>query len=419
MILSTDTTAHKLTYRWGPCPVWQIRFSDQAAYFHLLGLPVWRRSLRASARLQNMHRLLQRCHQTPVSPRRLAFFSILPPQTSGIAPYSYKLCLSHPDYWDVFAPLTLKEEASYLQQATPCIFPLSFFPLARQAYPYLSYVFALGNSNHHVPVVHYVLKYGGPEHFLYLHEAYLEDLLKPLGLSLTDLFQQSGIRRVFVNNERAKKLLLDSVPAELAAQLQVEVLFHPLEAIPAPAPAPLRDNPQQTLIASFGIPQPLKQTDLLIEAVTLLYTRGRNIKLLLAGYQAHPYADKASPCVQIIDSPSTEQLFSYMAAVDLACQLRPKPHGESSGCVMQLLSLGKNIITTRGFVEGPLEQYCHTVPPQLSAAELAEAIEQALQQQPVYNPAELCRRYSFAACAQELQQKILSLHPEKPSCPKK
>ena len=153
------------------------------------------------------------------------------------------------------------------------------------------------------------------------------------------------------------------------------------------------------------MPSITKCTDKLILAVQELNRRGYCIKLLLAGYKADQWLkdnryNAKDLNIETIENPNDEMLLALMKSVDLAVQLRLSPHGESSGCVAQLLGMNQKILTNKGFVSSEVEEYCTLVPEDCTIEELKQGILSALSRPLSKN--ELANKYSYANLSDKL-----------------
>lgn len=366
--------------------------------------------------------------------KKVALFSILPPQKSGIAEYSYKTFTSDTKLYDIFSDINGKELETYAKSSN--IFPL----LLKRVFSYKARVFVLGNSEHHVKILKHAIKTNGEGgRILYLHESYLIDLFywyyrqntvllkskliknyaqhqkliekskdlyadfithKIYGIKL--LIKLTGITNFIVNNDRAKEMIFEELSPELKKLVCVNVGFLPVVNLINVKKENI-DSSVDFVIGSFGKPQKQKSTDIIINATKILCERGIKIKLLLAGYGVNSYLkDKKYNFIIPIDSPNEDDLYSLMKSVDLAIQLRPHPHGESSGCISQLFGMSQNIITTKGFVSKEFEKYCCIIDSEQTPESLANHILNRLHTKVNYLGQELSNTYSFCALAQKI-----------------
>ena len=380
---------------------------------------------------------------------KIAIFSVLPPQKTGIAPYSYKLHTADIKKYDVLSDIaTLQDYQNLISDKYNNIFPVNFFDYAALINDYFGKVFVIGNSEHHLTSLENAVKSKGEKNrWLYLHEAfvffaffpllnfdinkiksfaadwypeYLKDIsdLTNCGqvydvfitneiYGIRPLINMTGIRKLFVNNEKAAQLIRKELTDEEFSSLHIEILFHPIENLQNVSAINLKDNKKQVVVGSFGIPDKTKMTEEIISAVEILNKSGHNVKLVLAGYNTASVKTKDYNFLEIYDSPNTEKLYSLMKSVDLAIQLRPDSHGESSGCVAQLLGLGQNVLTNKSFVSGDIAQYCHIINGRPAVADLAASILKAVQNKKRYNNEELTDKYGFSQLSEILYSKIL------------
>lgn len=380
---------------------------------------------------------------------KTAVFTILPPMSSGIAPYSYKTHIAESEKYDMFS--NIQNFADYMklhENNVNNIFPLNFYEYADFKEKYKAELFVFGNSFHHKEILDYAMRTKDTKtnRFMYLHEAALLylfekkyyngqlDLLKKFLFSwypekakiinelntmcfsqylnknkiggIRPLINLTGIKHIFVNTQKAKQLIEEELTEYELKDLTIDIFYLPLAEIKAEK-IDLHDNKKQKVIATFGIPSPLKMSDEIYQAVKLLNQQGHDIKLIYAGYCCSELKTKMPEAfVEIHDSPTDDELYSLMNSVDLAVQLRPDSHGESSGCIAQLLSLGKNILTTEGFVSDDLEQYCHTIVGIPDIAKLSICLIKAINKPKKYDAKKLIEQYSYKRLSQKLDTTI-------------
>jgi len=376
--------------------------------------------------------------------RKIAVFTILPPKTSGIASYSFKTHTIEQEKYDIFSDI--KNEKDYAEllnnDSVNNIFPLEMYDYANFKENYLSKIFVLGNSEHHKEIFHTAIKTKGePNRYLYLHETFLFWLLQSFGFNndeflkswypdLTEKINEgisdfykfamkykmygirpiinlTGITNIIVNNERAKELIQLELSEEEYNRLNINILFHPIEEIKAEK-LNLKENKYQYVIGSFGVPDDTKLTYDIINTVQELNKDNAKYKLIIAGYLADSLKELYNyDFIQIIDSPNTQYLYDLMNSVDLAIQLRPNPHGESSGCIAQLLGLGQNILTSKGFVNSIQEELCHIIEGKPDIQELSNKIEYAVQNKKNYDTQVLINKFSFKNLSSIIYKKSL------------
>lgn len=346
---------------------------------------------------------------------KIAVFSTLPPDESGIALYTLRTHATVPEKYDLIGDICRESDYTNLKSAVPDIgiFPYTFY-LSQSDRKYLAKLFVIGNSFHNTPALrHAIATRGEKNRFLYLHEAmihgaYGKQLWKQactipycgeLNLGVNALVEMSGIYHIFVNNDLARELILKNLTPENRERVTIDILFLPIDNLHDVAKGTLTKNNQTVIIGSFGIPNESKQTYEIIRVIQhIRETKNIDVRLCLAGYNATKWLNARFEIVpefiDVYDSPGDTELVKIMRSVDCAVQLRRNPSGETSGCIMQLLGMGQNIITTSGFVPREFEQYCTTVPSDVSSEKLAETILDCIKE-PKIVPDNLPERYSF------------------------
>lgn len=399
----------------------------------------------AQTMLKKLEELKANNHQNRGS--KIAVFTILPPTTSGIAPYSYKTHIAEPEKYDMFSNIQNLSDYMLLQENNvKNVFPLDFYNYANLKERYKAEMFVFGNSFHHKKILDYAIKTKDchKNRFMYLHEAFLANLFKSLYnndlnrvrdflkmwypehsetiakcpsldtnfllnmkiYGIRPLINLTGIKHIFVNTQKAKQLIEEELTEQELSELTIDVFFLPLMEIKAKKIS-LRDNRKQKVIGTFGMPNPFKMYDEIYQAVKWLNGQGQNIKLIFAGYHCNTLSQKMSDkFVEIYDAPTDDVLYSLMNSVDLAIQLRKNSTGESSGCISQLLNLGKNILTTEDFIPNELIQYCRTIQKNVDVKKLGEAILSALQNPKKYAAESLTKQYSYQTLSEKIAKTI-------------
>ena len=383
----------------------------------------------------------------PVSQNKVAVFGIIPPEESGIADYNLNTFKVAQDKFDVFA--NIREINAYNKQIKNGI--KNMFPLCTAKYAdfiehYKHKLYVFGNCHQHKEVFEDAIKTkGDPNRSMQLHEPWLFGMINPTYEGKFEEYQQlviesypqlkeeilkisdiphimsllnnlgycglrivinaTGIKNIFVNNDKAKQMVEDELKDCSISGVKVRMSFLPIEKIEADN-INIKEASNQKIIATFGIPQEAKMSETLIEAVKILNeTENGNYKLVLAGYYVNSYLKTNNYKYDFIipfDSPDTKTLFALMNSADLAVQLRKKPHGESSACIMQLLGMKQNILTSEDFVSKELEEYCHTVPRDITAEKLAKELKNILENPISYDNNAIAEKFSFTNLAKLL-----------------
>ena len=383
------------------------------------------------ANLKNIYQKLLALHndQTQRPACGCALFGVLPPEETGIAIYNAKTfgineeCHVFSDFSRPFHYTIAKERTG--NEYKNNFFSMDLFSTADKLFTYRKKIFVIGNSSHNIP--YFTAAINGQDKnnsYLYLHEINMHNLLYYyLGFRLYQKilsavypenmknFSQSndisfenvknkiaygiravllltGITNIFVNNENAKKLLLEDIKETIFEDtLSITTLFHPIPDLRNVEPEQiLLTDDDSILIGSFGLcDDQMKSTNTIVDAVALLNEKYNiNAKCILAGYGAELYvsgniSNKKQKYVIGFSNLTNEKFVSIMKQIDIAVQLRNYPHGESSGTLFQLLGLNKKIITSAGFIENRFEKYCQIIPKFISEEELANKIIETLK----------------------------------------
>ena len=319
---------------------------------------------------------------------RIAWFSPLPPQATGIADYSAELLPALQRHLDVDLFL---EPGCRPQRALTERFPV--FPLQeyrRRAGRYDLALYQLGNNpEFHGGIYRALLEHPG---VVVLHEYMLHHLVRGLSLAggnPTAYLEEmryaygttgSGLARraldtgtpldiwsyplferavdaslgVLVHNRTTRDRLLASRPAAL-----VEVVPHhlSLEALPAQADtAAFRQHwgvpAGAPLVASFGLVTPQKRVGTALAAFARLRREVPEARYLLIGEVSPHYdlegllARHGREGVVVTGRVELPELLLAMAACDVAVNLRHPSGGETSGTCIRLLGLGRPVIVS-------------------------------------------------------------------------
>ncbi len=346
---------------------------------------------------------------------RIAYWSPLPPQESGIADYSAELipALARHAEIDLIvgpgwrpSPAMVAGWAGWAGLATH---PESAFAGLAAAGRFDAVVYQLGNNrDYHASLYHALLEHPGVVvlHEYVLHhlvrdltfyagdpEAYVREMRYAYGLSgeaLARRFVATGVpldpwsyplfERVvdrslamLVHNDFTRRRVLQSRPlARIAVVPHHLSLLSPLslpsalsqgDAPPpaAAARAALGLSPDAFVVASFGFVTAAKRPGVLLRAFARLRRRAPRAVLLLVG-EVSPHFDLAAvaapelmPGVTVTGRLELDRFLLHMAAADVAVNLRHPTAGETSGTLIRLLGLGKPVVVSRtgAFAEIP------------------------------------------------------------------
>jgi glycosyltransferase involved in cell wall biosynthesis len=334
---------------------------------------------------------------------RIAYYSPLPPQKSGIADYSAELLPHLAEHCEI--------ELIVDEGVRPAASLAARFPVhGHRALPGLlasgrfdAVLYQLGNNrDYHASIYRTLIDHPG---VLVLHEDVIHHLVRDLTLSLGDsagyvremayAYGRSGeamARRcvetgvpldmwsyplferavdaslgVIVHNHFTRDRVLASRPlARIAAiphHLSLEALS--LEGTPeipeAGARAALGIAPGDFAVATFGFLTPSKRPGVLLRAFARLRREVPNARLLIVG-EVSPHFDfdqvftpELREGVTVTGRLDLDRFLLYMRACDVAVNLRHPTAGETSGTVVRLLGMGKPLIVneTGSFAEIP------------------------------------------------------------------
>ncbi len=129
---------------------------------------------------------------------------------------------------------------------------------------------------------------------------------------------------------------------------------------PAAARAALGVGPDEIVVATFGYITPAKRLEALLRAFAALRRTTPAARLVIVGEVAPRYdiwdSEQAhTPAVTWVGRSELGPFLQWMAAADIAVNLRWPTGGETSGTFVRLLGMGKPVIATRGgaFAEIP------------------------------------------------------------------
>ncbi len=333
---------------------------------------------------------------------RIAYWSPLPPQRSGIADYSGELLpalarqldgeseieLIVPDGWRP-AGAALAGFAAHPERA---------FGALAAAGRFDAVLYQLGNNrDFHASAYRTLLEHPGVVvlHEIVLHHlvrdltlhagdpaAYVAELRYAYGLSGEALARRclaTGVpldpwslplfervvdrsRAILVHNEFSRRRVLASRPR---ARLAMVPSHLSLGERPPPAAAAARAAlglpAGAFVVASFGFLTAAKRPQVLLRAFARLRRRLPEAVLLLVG-EVSPHFDFAAVAapelmrgVTVTGRLELERFLLYMAAADVAVNLRFPTAGETSGALIRLLGMGKAVIVSRvgAFAEIP------------------------------------------------------------------
>lgn len=317
--------------------------------------------------------------------KRIGFVSPLPPQKSGIADYSAELLphLARHFEIDLFVEAGTEVHDLFLE-SNFSIFPHSDLPSRRHLYHVILYQF--GNSPFHTHMLKLMEECPG---VVVLHDFYLsnlsfdkEFLRGETGEFLRDIFDAHGLKGAIDYARNGHEIARNNWPINLnvltkATSLIVHSPFHrhllqrfygcsilpdlkilpqlrklpplPSKSIKLSAREKLGISPDTLLFVSFGFVAPTKLNHLIIEAFSVVHRElGHTAQLTFIGEMAQDaYGNDLRK--RITELGLTNKVYvtgyvdtfiyeRYLAAADIAIQLRTDSRGETSRAVLDCLA---------------------------------------------------------------------------------
>jgi glycosyltransferase involved in cell wall biosynthesis len=340
---------------------------------------------------------------------RLAYFSPLPPQRSGIADYSAELLphLARHLEVELFVDEGVKADPVDLEvdQETTARFTVRgdrAFPALWEAGRYDAVLYHIGNNHEyhartwrmlqrfpgitvlHEPMLHHLVRgmtvarghaeglEGYVEEMRYAYGRTGEALARrslgtgiPLDAWSYPLFERvvDSSLGLIVHNDCTRDRVLASRPGTRIAKVPHHLSLGGLAETSAEAARAALGLPASgVLFASFGFITPAKRIDVALRAFARLRREVAPDALYLLVGEVSPYYDLGSVLtpalsdgVVLVGRTELPELLRTMAAADVAINLRYPSAGETSGTLIRLLGLGKAVIVsdTGAFAEIP------------------------------------------------------------------
>lgn len=317
---------------------------------------------------------------------RLAYLSPLPPAKSGIAAYSAELLPELARHYDIEV---IVEQDDIDDIELPVALPvrhISWFEQNSGRFDRILYHF--GNSHFHQKMFSIIARHPG---VVVLHDFFLSGLLHWLdatgvvpGLFRRALYRYHGYAALFVNDHRGAEAAVLAYPAnEAVTAVAVGVIVHSqfafdsanalhgapaikdwrivpqLHSLPGqPAVMPRRElglSDESFLVCSFGIVDFMKANERLIDAfLASSLAHDPNCVLTFVGEVTDPaYRNLltnlidnsvARHRIKITGFVDTATYQAYLAAADVAVQLRRESRGETSRSALDALAYGLPLI---------------------------------------------------------------------------
>ncbi len=346
---------------------------------------------------------------------RLAFVSPLPPEKSGIADYSAELLRELTRWYRI--DVVLKEPRALTDdyvRATCGALSVAEFRAQAHRYPRVLYHF--GNSEFHDHMFELLAEIPG---VVVLHDFFLADVLawregrgRPYDFCRA-LFHSHGYAAV-AERFQARDIweLTSKYPANLPVlQDALGVIVHSefsrrlaelwygkgagrnwavIPLLRAPALALQRKQaraflglPEEALVVcSFGVIGPIKLSHRLVEAwLASRLAKEHNARLVLVGEASGDFGERlrkqaAAGGITVTGWVDTAAYRTWLAAADIAVQLRTLTRGETSAAVLDCMNYGlATIVNAHGTLAELDDEAVLKLPDEFSDAQLIEALE--------------------------------------------
>jgi glycosyltransferase involved in cell wall biosynthesis len=329
--------------------------------------------------------------------RRLAFVSPLPPVRSGIADYARDLLPHLLESFEV--EVFVDERHPLVAQGRYGALPLHRgTELGRRFADFDCVVYQLGNNLHHRFALSLARELPGIVvlHDLVLHHLYeeiagLEDEWETYGAALREGYGPTGAAvvrwkrwRLASARENFELPLFEPIGARsrgilvhsrsAAAAVRRRLPQTPVERIPMGIPRELeldrdgargrlRLSPEQVLIGAFGFLTPIKRLDVLARGLREAWRRCPELRLVLVGEESpglrleeiFTRSELGGGRIEHRGYVADVEYRDWMAATDVAVNLRFPSAGETSASLLRLLGAGKCTLVSayRQFLEIP------------------------------------------------------------------
>jgi glycosyltransferase involved in cell wall biosynthesis len=350
---------------------------------------------------------------------RLAYVSPLPPAHSGIADYSAELVAQLARYYTVELVVA---QADVDTSAVPgaALRPLTWFEAHGGDFDRIVYHF--GNSDFHRHMFGLIRKYSG---VVVLHDFYLSGVIDNMERDgsaprafLQALYDSHGFpgllehkrngrnpsiwkypvnkevldnaAGVIVHSEFSRTLARQWYGPDAAADWAVVPLLRgrPATASRADARKSLGIKDDEFVICSFGMLGPIKLNEELLDAfLASKLATDRSAKLVFVGenhggaygaqVRAHIASSPAAERISITGFASAEDYSKWLAAADVAVQLRSQTRGETSAAILDCLLHGlPTIVNAHGSAAELPDGVLVKLPDDFAIAQLSGALEQ-------------------------------------------
>ena len=361
-----------------------------------------------------------------IAPRlRLAFVSPLPPDASGIAGYSAALLRELGRFYDIHCFRIEAGTTDAWVDANCPVHDIAAFERAAAGFDRI--VYSIGNSHFHAPMLGLLERFPG---VVILHDVFLSDLICFMGfvgpqrvdVFVRELYRSHGLAALIDDRDNGRLAAVDRYACNgIVFRAGLGVIVHSayaadsarllhgpgiadrltlvphLKALPADigrraARSRLGLQDGDLLVCSFGVITRRKCSLQLIRAwQASTAARSAGARLVLVGEVSEPLygaeieaEQRGSTAVVAVTGYANEASYrDYIAAADIAVQLRTTSRGETSGAILDCLAAGTAVVANR---HGAAADYSSAVlvplPDAFTEDEVAAAID-ALANDPV------------------------------------
>jgi glycosyltransferase involved in cell wall biosynthesis len=314
----------------------------------------------------------------PSSPLRLAYFSPLPPDRSGIADYSWELL---PHLAERCALTVFAVNDATVAPAGFDLRPAAGYPAARLDFDLTLY--HMGNSLYHDDIYRLLTRYPG---VVVLHDFYLHQLMAERTTGRGDFpayAREMGYARGVPGYRLARRIRDGRAPSPLYEEpLNARLIDSSLglvvhsafaangvrrrrpDAPVAVVPQPIAGYPARSLRETLGLPASavvfavlgqvtaVKQVPVVLKALATLRESIPDIHLLVVGEVLPEVAlDRAiadlgmeEAVTQAGYAPTLQAFADYIATADVVINLRLPTLGETSAAALRALDLGRPLV---------------------------------------------------------------------------
>ncbi len=354
--------------------------------------------------------------------KKIAYFSPMLPQPSGIASYSDELLPYLKKYYDI--DVYVSDQSIVTNYSKNCFNVFSCEKFHERFEQYHAIIYQVGNSHFHFYMYEFLKKYSG---IVVMHDFFLGDSLHLKCMEdasfLELVFQSHGkdmitqksieeIKKNFPVNrfvlESAKGIVFHSnfnlvllkkfynndirISTRTIPHLRnVKILLNDYKII---ALKQLNLDKNDFLICSFGNLIPSKLNELVLDAfINSKLAKIPEVKLIFVGPEGHNYAKILKKKVKnfnlknvlFTDMASIEDYNKYLNAAAFAVQLRTRTRGETSGALLDCMSAKLAVIVND---YATFQEYPDNVLFKISENPSAEEVTRAFEY--LYDNPEMC-----------------------------